>query len=196
MAAVIMIFEMTSDYQVAIPMAITVAVAYLVRKLIMTESIYTLKLVRRGHFMPDALQTNYIYLKRARDLMQKRFATIRATQTVGDCTLAASSESGIDRFLVSGQHGILGTVTPVAVLEALRLGRSTDKMGDLARPDHVIVSASRKFYQVIDDMKATGASVALVASDDASADAEGVVGIITKEHMADAIAAALEYYSD
>ena len=79
MAAVIMIFEMTSDYQVAIPMAITVAVAYMVRKLIMTESIYTLKLVRRGHFMPDAFQTNYIYLKRARDLMQKRFATIPAT---------------------------------------------------------------------------------------------------------------------
>jgi CIC family chloride channel protein len=196
MAAVIMIFEMTSDYQVAIPMAITVAVAYLVRKLIMTESIYTLKLVRRGHYMPDALQSNYIYLKRARDLMQKRFSAVAATQTVEGCGPAASSEHGIDRFLVSNQHGIIGTVTPVAVLDALRRGRSGDRMGDLARQDHVIVAEAKKFYEVIDAMKATGASVALVASHDDSARAEEVVGIITKEHMADAIAGALEFYSD
>jgi CIC family chloride channel protein len=69
-------------------------------------------------------------------------------------------------------------------------------MGDLARQDHVIVAEAKKFYEVIDAMKATGASVALVASHDDSARAEEVVGIITKEHMADAIAGALEFYSD
>ena len=40
-----MIFEMTLDYGVIIPMTITVAISYGVRKVVCSESIYTLKLV-------------------------------------------------------------------------------------------------------------------------------------------------------
>lgn len=56
--AIVMIFEMTLDYGIIVPMTVTVAVSYGVRKAFMNESIYTMKLVRRGHYMPEALQTN------------------------------------------------------------------------------------------------------------------------------------------
>ncbi len=57
MTAIVMIFEMTRDYTVIIPMAITVAVSYAIRKRFSAATIYTEKLVRRGHFLPDDLQT-------------------------------------------------------------------------------------------------------------------------------------------
>ena len=195
-AAVVMIFEMTSDYQVAIPMAITVAVAYMVRRMLLAESIYTLKLVRRGHYMPDALQSNFIYLRRAGDLMQKNFVSIPARQTAAQFAEVASSEPGITRYLVSDEGRIVGTLTHDAILEALQQGRSKVTVGELAGSDHVIVSQSNKFYRVLDRMKASEASVALVASHDKAPTVADILGIITKENVADSIAGSLELFSD
>ncbi len=53
--AIIMIFEMTLDYNVIVPMVITVIAAYGTRKALSKESIYTLKLARRGHHVPETL---------------------------------------------------------------------------------------------------------------------------------------------
>ena len=58
MTAVVMIFEMTLDYSVVLPMTLTVAVSYGLRRVLLSESIYTMKLARRGHPMPWALQAN------------------------------------------------------------------------------------------------------------------------------------------
>jgi CIC family chloride channel protein len=52
-AAVVMISEMTLDYNVIIPLAVTVAFSYGVRRVFSRESIYTVKLVRRGHYIPE-----------------------------------------------------------------------------------------------------------------------------------------------
>ena len=57
MAAIVMIFEMMLDYNVIIPMTITVAISCGVRRVLCRDSIYTKKLVRRGHFLPEALRT-------------------------------------------------------------------------------------------------------------------------------------------
>jgi CIC family chloride channel protein len=54
MAAIVMIFEMTLDYSVIIPMAVTVAISLGIRKTFSKESIYTMKLARRGHLIPEA----------------------------------------------------------------------------------------------------------------------------------------------
>ncbi|MGB8342236.1 MAG: chloride channel protein [Chthoniobacterales bacterium] len=55
LAAIVMIFEMTLDYNVIVPMIITVAISYGIRKALSPESIYTMKLARRDHYVPDAL---------------------------------------------------------------------------------------------------------------------------------------------
>ena len=52
MAAIVMIFEMTLDYTVIVPMTLTVAISYAVRKSVMSDSIYTRKLVLRGSRFP------------------------------------------------------------------------------------------------------------------------------------------------
>ena len=66
LAAVVMIFEMTLDYNVIIPMTITVALSYGVRIRLSPESIYTLKLARRGHYLPSQFLSNFQLLLRAR----------------------------------------------------------------------------------------------------------------------------------
>ncbi len=58
MAAIVMISEMTLDYTVIIPMTLTVAISYGVRRSIIRDSIYTRKLTLRGEPVPETLRAD------------------------------------------------------------------------------------------------------------------------------------------
>ncbi|MEJ2747048.1 MAG: chloride channel protein, partial [Anaerolineae bacterium] len=55
MTTIVMIFEMTLDYNVIIPMTVTVALSYGLRRLVLRESMYTWSLIRNGRFVPETL---------------------------------------------------------------------------------------------------------------------------------------------
>ena len=55
LAGTIMIFEMTRDYTVIMPVILTVALACAVRNRLSPATIYTLKLMRRGEIVPQGL---------------------------------------------------------------------------------------------------------------------------------------------
>src|SRR5208337_2144750 len=69
MTAVAMIFEMTRDYTIVLPMILAVAMSVGVRRVLSRESIYTLKLYRRGQVLPRALQANMFLVRRAAEVM-------------------------------------------------------------------------------------------------------------------------------
>ncbi len=71
MTAVTMIFEMTRDYDIVMPLIIAVAVSIGIRRLLSHENIYTIKLVARGHFIPKALHANMFLVRRAGEVMDK-----------------------------------------------------------------------------------------------------------------------------
>ena len=67
MTAVAMVFEMTRDYDIVLPMVLAVAVGLGVRRLLSRENIYTMKLYRRGHPIPKALHANMFLVRSAAD---------------------------------------------------------------------------------------------------------------------------------
>src|SRR5581483_7919636 len=78
MTAVTMIFEMTRDYDIVLPMILAVAVSVGVRRLLSRENIYTLKLFRRGHVIPKALHANMFLVRRAHEMMEKDLLVVPA----------------------------------------------------------------------------------------------------------------------
>jgi CIC family chloride channel protein len=68
LTAIVMIFEMTLDYSVILPMTVTAAVSFGLRRSLTAESIYSMKLSRRGHHMPHALHANVHLVRHASDL--------------------------------------------------------------------------------------------------------------------------------
>jgi CIC family chloride channel protein len=54
-AAIVMIFEMTLDFYSLIPITVAVLIAYGVRRLVLKDSMYTLKLALEGRPVPEAL---------------------------------------------------------------------------------------------------------------------------------------------
>ena len=69
MTAVTMIFEMTLDYSIVMPMIVAVAMSIGTRRMLSRETIYTLKLVRRGRAIPKARHANMFLVRSAREVM-------------------------------------------------------------------------------------------------------------------------------
>lgn len=76
LTAITMTFEQTRDYSVMLPIILTVSLAHLVRVWLCPDSIYTLKLVRRGNHVPQGLQAAVLHHKYARHIMSTDFRTI------------------------------------------------------------------------------------------------------------------------
>ena len=124
--AIVMIFEMTLDYGVIVPMTTTVAIAYGVRKMISNESIYTLKLTRRGHRMPSAMQANIQYMKPARELNHAGIFRLPADMTLPELAIILPSYPEDACFVAMDEKKIAGVITINAALQ----GRPSPAAGD------------------------------------------------------------------
>jgi CIC family chloride channel protein len=196
MAAIVMIFEMTLDYSVIIPMTITVALSYGIRRMLSKESIYTLKLVRRGHYLPEALQANPQQLKRAMDVMDTQFVAVPAFSTPDEFMHIVSEQSAASYFLIKDINQIIGVVIKDSIPKVIGQVGKPIKLGDIASKNFVIVEEKTTLSEVIARMQSSQASVALVTHDTGSASVDNVKGLITKQQIADAIVQTMEMFSD
>lgn len=73
LTAIVMLFEMTRDYNVVLPVILTVSFSYLTRTLLSRESIYALKLRQKRHFVKEGLQTVLYTGKSVEEIMSKNF---------------------------------------------------------------------------------------------------------------------------
>ena len=58
MTAIVMVFEMTRDYAIIVPVIVAVALAAGIRRALINETIYTVKLRHRGHRIPKERHIN------------------------------------------------------------------------------------------------------------------------------------------
>jgi CIC family chloride channel protein len=193
MTAITMIFEMTRDYDIVLPMILAVAMAVGVRRLLSRENIYTLKLVRRGHVIPKALHANMFLVRRASEVMDKDIV-LAAADTTFNAFLARPDNAGRLRHIaIIDDNRIFGVLR---VNTALRnVSASTDvTLRDLASRDYTIVRDDDILFDVIQRMSKRGATMALVANGRGVPRAENILGVITKEHIADSVSSAIRVY--
>jgi CIC family chloride channel protein len=108
LTGIIMLAEMTRDYPSMLPMIITCTAAYALRKAIMHESIYTMKLLARGHTVPEGLHAAMLTTERIADLMNTNFAVVPAGDTVPQgTTVVVPTDKGLIQsvLMTSGAHG-------------------------------------------------------------------------------------------
>jgi CIC family chloride channel protein len=196
MAAIVMIFEMTLDYSVIIPVTITVALSYGVRRMLSQESIYTWKLVRRGHYAPQALRTDFHQLQRARDVMDTRFTPVAASNTLDDLAHIAAEQPEVSWFLVTDADGVRGFLTKEAVLTPLCQLREVVTLGEIADRQYITVAEDATLFDVMDSMRLSHVAVAVITHETPSVSVDQVRGLITKHQIGDTLAQGVELYSD
>ncbi len=199
LTAIIMIFEMALDYGVILPLTITAAVSYGLRRALFAESIYTMKLTRRGHTMPQALQANAHLVRRVSDLKLDSVLVMPAEAQLAELHLQDSPKA--PEYVVALDAGgrIVGVVPRAWLLEQAGEAGKTRKLAALARHEFVTIPQSATLFDLLGRMASAHATVAVVTAPSVGPRSEGaalVAGIITQGTMAEALAVGMELFGD
>jgi CIC family chloride channel protein len=196
MTAVTMIFEMTRDYDLVMPSIVAVALAIGVRRLLSPENIYTIKLIGRGHFIPKALYANMFLVRRARDVMQKDVTLLAADAHFDAFLRQHGEEHGLRQVVVTRGNHIAGVVQ---VDTSLRRGSeqaySGVRLGDVAQRNFTIARESDIMFDVVQRLTHRNAVMAIVVKDRSRGRPSDVVGIISKDQIADSVGASIKPFS-
>jgi CIC family chloride channel protein len=196
LTAIVMIFEMTLDYSVVLPMTLTVAVSYGLRRMLLTESVYTMKLARRGHPMPWALQANAYLVHQVTDMVIDP-AQVVSDDCRGDALVLEDDEKAPAEIVLTHEGTVTGLLSRAWALGHLEAVRGADSLSDVARRDFVTVTSHTVIFDVLARMQAAHASVAIVLEPSGKDDSMGrVVGIVTKAHLAETLAEGMELFGD
>lgn len=115
MTAILILFEMTNNYQLILPLMLATVLSTILSKLISKDSIYTLKLTRRGIHLTETEEIDVMQGITVEEVMSKDFEKISM-----DMPLPALA----DLFIKSHRHGF-----PVVNNEGILMGLVT--IGDL-----------------------------------------------------------------
>jgi chloride channel protein, CIC family len=198
MTSIVMIFEMTLDYSVILPITITVALSYSVRTILSKESIYTLKLVRRGHYMPAALQVNLLQVRCARDIMHNALAIIAPSDNMKTFRSLVSQNPSIRWFLVADNGQVVGVIPhEYALSNSDPNHQDWHTVSDLIRRDFIFASENDNLADIVARMHKPHSAVGVVLSREGrAASADAVVGIITWEHIAEVLEESVDLFSE
>ena len=197
MTAVTMIFEMTRDYDIIMPIIVAVAIAIGVRRLLSRENIYTVKLVTRGHLIPKALHANMFLVRHAEEVMDRDVVLLPA-ETDFAAFLRQTKGGGFKHIVVTRDDHIIGVLR---VNTELRLGLegaySGVPLGEIAQKNFTIARAGDVVFDVVERMWKRGASMAIVTKGaDYTPRGKHVIGMISKEHIADSVADSIRPYGN
>ncbi len=198
MTAIVMIFEMTLDYSVILPMTITVALSYGTRTLLTRESIYTMKLARRDHYIPAALQTNLFHVRRARDIMQITVVMVSSSDSLEVLARRSIEHPDVRWFLVMDDGHIIGVAPRDYALSAQETERKGwHSVADVMRRDFIYARENETMDSILAHLHRSHAAIAIVLRQPGSTSSSvNVVGIITWERVAELLEEIVELYSE
>ncbi len=188
MTAIVMIFEMTRDYNVIVPLVVAVALATGVRRELITENIYTIKLRHRGQPIPTIRHTNMYLVRQARELMNKDFIVLPMATSIADA-LAAIADRPLAHIIVSDGPRIAGVARLAAGSYAPdRYAGQTLK--EVTEEDFVISPDTSILNTIISRMNRRGRGRAIIVNNQVRIPRpEDVVGVIAASEIAAAVIA-------
>jgi CIC family chloride channel protein len=172
----IMIFEMTRDYTVILPVILTVSLACAVRSWLCPSTIYTLKLLRRGEIVPQGLQAR-LAERNVRHDMTADFLLVTEEQAGNPDFLRHALRQGKVVIATGEDREVIGVIDHRSQLE------SSDRGPTSLTGCHVVVSPDEPLNDVLRKIDEAGARVALVIGNSAQGSRE-VLGVITEREIA------------
>lgn len=189
MTAIVMIFEMTGDYNIIVPVIVAVGMSIGVRRFLTSENIYSVKLTRRGIRIPKERHSHMYLVRQAKDVMDPRIFILPE-----DVPLAKALEhiqEGEERtHVVVSREGHVVGVVPLS-----RLPRVAESLGDLViladvlSQDFVFAREDEILNDVLQRLGRRPDGYALIIKDTDSPRAGDVVGVIGSEQIGHSILA-------
>jgi CIC family chloride channel protein len=186
MTAIVMVFEMTRDYAIIVPVIVAVAVAAGVRRLLIPETVYTVKLRHRGHRIPKERHVNLYLVSQAGDVMEREFVRAEAGAPLSG-SLANDALDDLIPVVVAREGRLVGLVPPRSGLWSRHRADPSVKVEDFMEHNLVLVRDTDLMSRALARLKRHRAGAAIVYSGAGKPQAKDVVGVVTKRAIADAV---------
>jgi CIC family chloride channel protein len=137
-SAILIMFEMTGNYLIILPLMITCIISTVVVRRFSKESIYTLKLKRRGIDINELRKSDLMSSITVSDTMVKQVVTFRESLAVKDGEMSIRSDASYRHrgFPVLSQDGdLVGMVTHKDIIEALTEGKKDMPIREIMTKD-------------------------------------------------------------
>ncbi|MGF1461326.1 MAG: chloride channel protein [Leptolyngbyaceae cyanobacterium] len=172
--AIVIVFEMTANFNLVLPLMIGSGLAYLISDKISAGSIYDRLLTFQGiQLTVNPSEANPWADLTAADLMQRRVETLSATMTIAEA-VEAFSRSHHRGFPVLAQGKLVGIVTQTDLGEKSQTTASSRLLRDIMTPHPVTVTPESSLPHVLDLLNRLKVSRIPVT------DGNKLVGIITR----------------
>lgn len=186
MTAIIMVFEMTRDYAIIVPVTVAVAVAAGVRRALISETLYTIKLRHRGHRIPKERHVNLYLVQQAQDMMEQRFILAEAGSTLRQC-IGWEDVDDLRAIIVEREGRIVGLIPPRSGIWRESVSNPDRPVDDFVEKQLVVCRDVDLLSLVLARLKRHKAGAAIVFHGARRPRAADVVGVITKRAIADAV---------
>lgn len=177
--AIVMIFEMTRDYHVIIPLMIAVSIAYGIRRIYMEASIYDLKLIRRGHYIPAALQTNLYLMHTVGELISTPVMRIGRHPNLQRLKKILRRLRRPPHVVVSA-HGRVEAVIVADKARRMDLSQGFEHaLAEYGETRYIVVSADEAVFDIVTRLRDALCDIALVTDTGELHMPEEILGILT-----------------
>ena len=177
LTAILMLFEMTGNYKIILPLMTTCIVANLVARRLFGESIYTLKMVRKGINVKAGKEVNVLKSIPIRDVMNDKADTVTESMTMGDLADKVF-KSKYNSFPVVNDGGELtGVLTHTDYRDAM-LDENLKNLivvKELASSNVVAVTNEENLYDALEKISLKDFSILPVVDADNPADLKGIL---------------------
>ncbi len=171
--AITMLFEMTGDYSMILPLMITSVLSATVAGLISSQNIYTMKLFRRGLDIVRLREPDRMKAFTVADVIQPNRTVFDAGATIEFAWESFERKTEWFALIRDAKRGIVGSVARAQIVEALRAGRGGEPIGNLLPADIIRIDERASLAEALALMNEHGVTYLLVCRGDVGI---GVVG--------------------
>jgi CIC family chloride channel protein len=178
MTSVFMIFEITQDYQILVPLMVANLLSYLISRRFQPTPVYHALLQQDRVHLPSPATRIAAASWTAADVMGSEVSLILPETTVQD-TWDVSRRDGAPAFLIGTRERLVGMVSAQQLAAAVESGRLSDPVGSLLDDEIVHAHPDHPSETVLERLAQTGGILPIVSRDDT----QRVLGVVTFPHI-------------
>ena len=182
LAAMLILFEMTGNYKIILPLMLSCILATIFAGMLKKDSIYTLKLARRGVNIREGKEVNVLKSMFVRDVMTPHVETIKENCALVDMADYISKSKFNSFPVLNADNKLAGIISFNDYSEAIFDEDLKDLVvaKDLASENVMTVSADENLYTALGKISRKDFSTMPVVSPD---DPTELIGIVTRRDI-------------
>ena len=184
--AIIIVFELTNDYHIILPLMITCIMSMIISSKLSRESIYTLKLVLRNIGLKEGIETNVMESIYVKDVYRKEFESILVTDNFSQIVNRIIRGKEADFPVVDSEGHVSGMISIHDIKDYLYERESLQNLliaGDIFNPEFETISPDDNCQNALDKLRKYSFDGLPVVADTNS---RKIIGIIWRKDIQDA----------